>query len=309
MQIGSVTFFKKLILRSILVVMVFLVVVLVLLLMYNARLRHDVETLGQDLQEMQSLVAQLQGQGTGTEPIPDGNLLNNPSSDEPSFAYQAMYPDLYCEPPAAFVPTEGKVAYITIDDGLSPYTTQILDALAANNTKATFFVVGRNLQGREELLRRIVDEGHALGIHSYSHELTEIYDSVDAFLADYNLVYEQIKEMTGQETTIFRFPGGSINSYNTTTYQNIIAEMTRRGFTYFDWNISAEDANTSANYDNVYSRLIGSYAQYERAHILMHEKSFTVAVLDGLIPSMRQNGYRFELLDNTVRPVMFGYSP
>lgn len=127
--------------------------------------------------------------------------------------------------------------YLTFDDGPSARTDEILEILDKYGVKATFFVVGANEEGDLERMQKIVAAGHTLAIHSYSHDYKKIYASVEAYLEDFNQMFCQIYEATGVKPQIFRFPGGSVNSYNVGIHQQLIAEMTRRGFVYFDWNV------------------------------------------------------------------------
>lgn len=226
---------------------------------------------------------------------------------EQMLAYQALYPELYAQHAQQYRGDAGKVMYLTIDDGPSRHTGLILDTLAQHGVKATFFVIGENITGREDELRRIVADGHTLAIHTNTHKLSEIYQSVEAFLDDFNAVYTRIKDITGVAPDMFRFPGGSINAYNATTYQAIIAEMTRRGFTYYDWNVSAGDAVNNATQKSVVNNILTNYPGYESCILLMHEKTFTVDVLNHVLPEMIEAGYTFLPMDNQVRPVVFGY--
>lgn len=136
-----------------------------------------------------------------------------------------------------------KTMYLTFDDGPSAENTSaVLDILKARNVKATFFVVGENVRRNPELAKRIVREGHTIGIHCNRHEYDKVYESVDSYMQDFQEAYNAVLEVTGAEVTLYRFPGGSINAYNQNIYQDIIKEMTARGFTYFDWNASLEDS-------------------------------------------------------------------
>ena len=146
--------------------------------------------------------------------------------------------------------------YLTFDDGPSARTDEILEILDKYGVKATFFVVGANEEGDLERMQKIVAAGHTLAIHSYSHDYKKIYASVEAYLEDFNQMFCQIYEATGVKPQIFRFPGGSVNSYNVGIHQQLIAEMTRRGFVYFDWNVANGDAVFSKN-----SALVGADGQ------------------------------------------------
>ena len=97
------------------------------------------------------------------------------------------------------IPEDGTVrkVYLTFDDGPSGNTSRILDILAEYDVKATFFVVGKEEEQYQELYKRIVDEGHTLGMHSYSHKYDEIYQSVDSFAQDMSKLQEFLYETTG----------------------------------------------------------------------------------------------------------------
>lgn len=128
-----------------------------------------------------------------------------------------------------------KTMYLTFDDGPSRENTgAILDILKARDIKATFFVVGENVRKYPEVARRIVEEGHTIGIHCNQHDYDRLYASVDSYLEDFQEAYDAVKEVTGVEAKLFRFPGGSINSHNKGVYQDIIEAMTEKGFIYYD---------------------------------------------------------------------------
>jgi peptidoglycan/xylan/chitin deacetylase (PgdA/CDA1 family) len=162
--------------------------------------------------------------------------------------YQLKYPVLYSEIPAEFA-DEKKVAYLTFDDGPSARTLEILSILREEDVKATFFVVTQDADA--DILRRIAEEGHSIGIHTNSHKYKEIYASVEDYLDDFQAAYETIYEATSIKPEVFRFPGGSINAYNRSIYQELIAEMLRRGFLYYDWNISCMDVDPNITPDRI----------------------------------------------------------
>ena len=127
------------------------------------------------------------------------NHIHNESDSEQD--YRSMFPDLYAvyEFPDK-MESENKIAYLTFDDGPSSNTFEILDILDDKNVRATFFIVGSAITREGEgALRRMVNEGHVIGIHTYSHLCNEIYCSVERFLDDYNTVNQQIYDITGKE--------------------------------------------------------------------------------------------------------------
>lgn len=102
--------------------------------------------------------------------------------------------------------------YLTFDDGPSGNTGEILDILAEYDVKATFFVVGKEEEKYQPLYKRIVEEGHTLAMHSYSHKYDEIYQSKESFAADLSKLQEFLYDTTGVWCRYCRFPGGSSNT-------------------------------------------------------------------------------------------------
>lgn len=226
--------------------------------------------------------------------------------------YQQLYPNLYCEMPDQTEYNEKEI-YLTFDDGPSQNTGEILNILKQNNIKATFFVVTNNHDTPEmhSMLQRIIREGHTIGIHSYSHNYELIYSSVKAYLSDFYKAYQWVYEVTGVYPTIFRFPGGSINEYNGGVYREIITEMNRRGFTYYDWNMAAGDASEKQIPASMIEDTVLSQAKsVMRGIVLMHDssgKETTVQALQGIIQGLQKQGFSFAPLTNQVKPVHFIY--
>jgi peptidoglycan/xylan/chitin deacetylase (PgdA/CDA1 family) len=203
-----------------------------------------------------------------------------------------------------------KTVYLTFDDGPSKRTSEILDLLDKEGIKATFFIIGKEGAKEKDLLKRMSEEGHTVGIHTYSHIYGSIYSSVESYLDDFNQAFQLIYDTTGVRPRVFRFPGGSINRYSAQDYEEIIAEMTRRGFTYYDWNASSGDANSIATANSVYNNIVQSSEGRDRIILLMHDsisKSYTVAALPNIIEYYKAKGYKFEPITNDVSPIAFNY--
>ena len=160
-------------------------------------------------------------------------------------------------------------------------------------------------------MKRIVDEGHNIAIHTASHNYEKIYASVDAYLADFNKISKQIEEVTGVKATFFRFAGGSINSYNIAIYPQLIAEMTRRGYIYYDWNVYDGDNKADGlSAKSIRNCVLNGISAKKRNIILLHDGARHQAMaeaLPGIIDRLDAKGYRFALLDTEVRPMNFGY--
>ena len=293
----SVRFFKRIFLCILL--LIFLIPVALAASFGVSRSREAEEN-----KQLRAQLEQLQASGgqTGGVTGPDGA----------SFPYQELYPELYCEPerPDGWQRSENTV-YLTFDDGPSANTAAILDVLAAQGVKATFFVGGSEAENAPELLRRIVEEGHTIGIHTYSHQYRELYSSVESYLADFKQVYDMIYEATGVKAEIFRFPGGSINGYNGLIYEQLIAELTRRGFTYYDWNVTGGDSISGATAQDITYNVVSGMEGIDRAVVALHDfdgGAATVEALPGIIEQLRQGGNSFAALTPEVSPIIFGYA-
>ncbi len=225
-------------------------------------------------------------------------------------AYQDLYPDLYVEGAPAGK-EQADTVFLTFDDGPSARTDEILSLLEQENIKATFFVVGPDTAARRERLKQIADAGHTIAVHSATHEYKRIYSSVEAYLKDFYTVWSMVKEATGEAPTIFRFPGGSINSYNAGIYQDIIAEMLRRGFLYYDWNVSSGDATSRPlPAETIAANVCGSIGKNGRYIVLMHDSTprrTTVEALPAIIRNLKAKGYAFAPLSRNDLPITFGY--
>lgn len=186
-----------------------------------------------------------------------------------------------------------KRVYLTFDDGPSSNTSKILDKLKEYDVKATFFVTGANGKALKALYRRIVDEGHSIGVHSYSHKYDEIYASTNDFFDDFYLMSDTIYDATGVRSNICRLPGGSSNTVSKIDMKQTIHELNKQGITCFDWNVSGEDAksgNISAK--QIANNVLTGIEQFDTAIVLLHDgadKDQTVEALDIILKDLTQN--------------------
>ena len=180
--------------------------------------------------------------------------------------------------------------YLTFDDGPSDNTDDILDVLAAYDVKATFFVVGRTDEHSLNMYRRIIEEGHSIGIHSYTHKYSVIYSSIEAFEADLEQIRSLILETTGVDTKLLRFPGGSSNQVSEIDMLNFINLVTEKGYTYYDWNVVSGDATVkSYTEQDLVDNVINGVKKYQTSIVLMHDatnKDSTVAALSTIIEEL-----------------------
>lgn len=184
-----------------------------------------------------------------------------------------------------------KRVYLTFDDGPSPNTDKILDILKEYDVKATFFVVGK--ENYTDQYKRIVDEGHTLAMHSYSHVYKDIYSSLDAYKQDLGELRTFLYELTGVECNIVRFPGGSSNTISKVDMHTLIDYLDSENMVYFDWNVSSGDASrTYRSANQIASNVLGNIDKYNNAVVLMHdaaEKNSTVDALPTIIETILQS--------------------
>lgn len=165
-----------------------------------------------------------------------------------------------------------KRVYLTFDDGPSKYTDEILDVLSEYNVKATFFVVGDTSEEAKALYKRIINEGHSIGIHSYSHRYYEIYASEEAFFEDFYLLSDYIYDVTGVRPDICRLPGGSSNTVSKINMAEIVNELESQGITCYDWNISGGDAEGhKLSSGQIASNVLNGVNNFQTSIVLLHD--------------------------------------
>ena len=268
--------------------------------------RRDCERRQKELEEQQAMLDQAQD----TIDLLSQYSLVSPGGEVPE--YTALFPDFYAPEWDGETVSGGRVCCLTFDDGPSRNTDRVLDILDQYGVKATFFVVGASASSaaNQERMRRIVAAGHTIAMHSWSHNYSKVYASVESFLEEYSQLYEWIYEVTGVYPSVFRFPGGSINGYDRGVYQEIIAEMTRRGFVYYDWNASAQDATKKPRAASAIAADCLKGIGRDLVVVLAHDSSArgtTVEALPTVIEGYQAAGYTFSALHPGVTQVTMGY--
>lgn len=197
--------------------------------------------------------------------------------------------------------------YLTFDDGPSfDMTPQILDILKEENVKATFFIINYK-ENKKDLVKRIVDEGHTVGIHGNSHKYSEEYKSVDSYINTIHVMEEKIKTDTGVTTNLIRFPGGSSNTISSKYCEGIMSKLTKivlqNGYRYFDWNIDSEDSGGAKDANDVYCNVVNGLSKKRPNVILMHDfngNKKTLGALRSIIQYCKKNGYTIDkITDDT----------
>ena len=313
MYFGSVRFFKNLIFVSVCILIVVPTV-------FAFKFHHDAlasqgTMIADDSPVHASPETVFEPDGTDNVPADDPELSAEAeaslvTADAP--AYQLLYEDFYAPQPYGATERLEKTAYLTFDDGPSERTDEILDVLAQKDVKATFFVIGHEDEADLARMRRIVEEGHTIGMHSYSHDYARVYASVESFLDEFYRIFKQIQEATGITPTAFRFPGGSINGYDGGFYQEILSEMIRRGFVPYDWNLSSEDAATGRilSVDTLVSNVVRNAGGKVRCFILFHDNANKVTsakAVGPVIDRLRDMGFSLAPITPSTLPVLYSY--
>ncbi len=186
--------------------------------------------------------------------------------------------------------------YLTFDDGPSANTDTILDTLADNNVRATFFCIAQKGEANEKRYQRIVSEGHTLGMHSYSHVYKTVYADMESFQKDVTGISDYLYQITGVRPKFYRFPGGSSNTVSKVPMKECIRYLNQSGLTYFDWNAQNDDA-TGKSYTAsqlVEHAMSNVKVAGNNVVLLMHDeqtKTATAQSLPKLIRQLKNAGY------------------
>ena len=194
-----------------------------------------------------------------------------------------------------------KRAFLTFDDGPSTVTPLILDVLKEKGVKATFFVLGSQVEIMPEITKRIYSEGHYIANHGYSHVYSSIYASPEEVLNEFNLCNEAVKKAIGIEeynSHLFRFPGG----YSGGIYAEIKSQakdlLSQNDILYVDWNVLTGDSETTKpTVEFEMTRLRETLQNKSSAVILMHDakaKKVTAEALPQIIDYLKDQGYEFK---------------
>lgn len=230
---------------------------------------------------------------------------------EPPKSYEAV------TPPATGISEEDNLAsdgdihkvYLTFEDGPSDNTGEILDILAQYDVKATFFVVGKEDEESKALYQRIVDEGHTLGMHSYSNKYSQIYQSDEAFEEDFERLRDELYQVTGVNSIYYRFPGGSSNQISNVPMSDFIHYLNENGVIYYDWNISAGDAASNAySSEEIVANVMDDVVKYKTSVVLLHDasdKSTTVDALAPLIEALNEMGAEILPIDEDTSVIQY----
>ncbi len=190
------------------------------------------------------------------------------------------------------------ICYLTFDDGPSGNTLKILDILDAYGIKGTFFVSGT---GNRSYMSQITARGHAIGLHTMTHNYSVVYKDINSYLTDIKQISDVVYKNTGVRSNIMRFPGGSSNNVSAKHCKGIMTDLVRRmpslGYSYFDWNVDSGDASAKLVSAKAITRNVLNGARGKKSVcVLMHDlgsKTTTVEALPAIIEGLDKMGFRF----------------
>ena len=198
-----------------------------------------------------------------------------------------------------------KIMYLTFDDGPSQHTQEVLDILKKYNAKATFFVTGEKKE-YEYLIKEEYKQGHAIGIHTFSHDYGKIYSSPEAYFKDIEKMNDVIEKQIGHKVNILRFPGGSSNTVSRKYCDGIMTQLTKdvldKGYQYYDWNASNGDGNSNLSVSTLVDTGQKEVGEQEVVMVLMHDgagSEETVKALPSLLEYYQKQGYEFRIIDDS----------
>lgn len=210
-----------------------------------------------------------------------------PPAANATFEELAQYNAFYAQD------TDEKIMYLTFDCGYENGNTEmILDALKKHHVSATFFVVGTYIESEPELIKRMVDEGHTVGNHTWHHPDMSQIASMDSFRKELEDVESVYKEITGKEMTkYYRPPQGKFSETNLQMAKEL-------GYKTFFWSLAYVDwyDNDQPTKEEAFDKLLGRI--HPGAVVLLHSTSATNAeILDELLGKWEEMGYQIRPLE------------
>ena len=197
--------------------------------------------------------------------------------------------------------SDTKRAFLTFDDGPSSNTQPILDILKEKGIKATFFVLGSNVEKAPETVKRIYNEGHFIANHGYSHVYTSIYQSPQTVLDEYNRCNQLVRDAIGEQeynSHLFRFPGGFVGGQYAEIKNQAKDLLLQNNIVHVDWNALNGDSETKEpTVDFELQRIADTTCDKQSVVILMHDaeaKKVTVEALPNIIDYLKGQGYEFK---------------
>ncbi|EGT4675310.1 TPA: polysaccharide deacetylase [Clostridioides difficile] len=197
--------------------------------------------------------------------------------------------------------SSGKIAYITIDDGPSKFTDQMIKTLNKYNVKATFFMIDGNMKEYPQQVKNIIKNGNTAGFHSVSHDIHKLYVTSTSAKEEFDTNDQTFYKITGKHSKVIRIPYGSKPYTPQASYQALVDA----GYKIWDWDLDTEDwrSNSSQIVQNVKNHIKNRKGE-DKDHlvVLMHEKKQSAEALDSVLKFLSDEGYEFAPVDQNQIP-------
>lgn len=197
-----------------------------------------------------------------------------------------------------------KIVYLTFDDGPSRHTPEVLDILKEEGIPATFFVLGQSALAQEDMIRRIVDEGHALGNHTYDHDYEKLYPRFIHFWDQIQQTEEVLAHIVGIRPSLVRAPGGTYKKFDAHYFRY----MEEAGYQVHDWNVDSGDSKRKGVPARDIVANVKNAPLRDVMNVLLHDgagHAESVLALPEIIAYFKEQGYRFAPLTEDVEPIQF----
>ncbi|AKG33470.1 polysaccharide deacetylase [Paenibacillus durus] len=199
----------------------------------------------------------------------------------------------------------GKVVYLTFDDGPSATTGQLLNILDKHGAKATFFMLGPNIERYSSQVKRMAKSEHGLGLHGITHVKSKFYASPAAALKEMNQDNADLEAVSGRTTKLIRPPYGS-KPYFTKAFRD---KVLGSGYHLWDWNVDSLDWKYKTASDSIYNNVVSQVNKLDKYGvspvILMHDQKATLQVLPRILDYLHKKGYQYEIITSDLKPLNF----
>lgn len=188
------------------------------------------------------------------------------------------------------------IIYLTFDDGPSVVTDKILDILKEHGVKATFFLIGNQIPDQKAVVMRIYQEGHSIGLHSYTHKYKQLYSNNKNFIKEMLKCQEEIYRVIGIKTNIIRFPWGSRKRIK----RDLPNMLRENNFKVYDWNAYMSDGiNYKTSVGKLYREATKTTVSDHPIVLLMHcdyMHKNTCKALPMVIKYYKERNYEFKII-------------
>ncbi|MGC5776756.1 polysaccharide deacetylase family protein [Paenibacillus pabuli] len=200
---------------------------------------------------------------------------------------------------------QDKVVYLSFDDGPGKHTREVLDILRKEQVQATFFVLGEQAERYPEMIRSVVEDGHALGNHTFNHQYEQLYSDFKVFWKQIKQTEAVVERITGLRPNLVRAPGGTYGHFD----QSYFDLLKQGGYTVMDWNVDSGDSKRKGvPAKEILKNATKVPAGARSIIVLMHDggaHAETVKALPGIIKYYRDQGYQFDTMKASDQPVQF----